>query len=245
MEQQYFDCVTKTKSYSNKRNLKNYLNYFFSGVQIDNKKMLDVGGGSGLLSLWAAVNRCESICLEPEFDGSTNGVVDNFQLLKNCISNNLPARVDKVTIQDYLAQNLNEKKDFFDLVVMSNTINHINEAAVIDMHISKSSQDYFIKLFAEILSITKTGGYLIMTDCNRNNFFNVFGVKSPLMPTIEWYKHQSPYLWKEILKKAGYNNIEINWSTPNSLGKIGRILLGYRLPAFFLLSHFKITAMKP
>lgn len=65
------------------------------------------------------------------------------------------------------------------------------------------------------------------------------------MPTIEWEKHQSPSFWLSMLKEVGFESVSMKWSSPNSLGVMGRAFLGNRIIAYFLFSHFRIEVRKP
>ena len=51
----FFDLAIEQKLYSNKRNLKTHLNFIFDNFDFKEKNMLDVGGGSGLLSFYAGL----------------------------------------------------------------------------------------------------------------------------------------------------------------------------------------------
>lgn len=86
---------------------------------------------------------------------------------------------------------------------------------------------------------------MIITDCGRRNFFNDIHLRSPFMPRIEWHKHQSPHLWLDLLKQVGFRKVSLQWTSPHCLGQFGRLLLGHRLIAYFLMSHFRIEVEKP
>jgi len=63
----YFNIVNKEQLYSSQNNLRFYLKYLFEKISFDNKRMLDIGGGAGLFSFYAACKGAtEVICLEPE-----------------------------------------------------------------------------------------------------------------------------------------------------------------------------------
>jgi hypothetical protein len=65
------------------------------------------------------------------------------------------------------------------------------------------------------------------------------------MPSIEWHKHQSPYLWTSMLAKVGYAQPRIQWSSYHALGALGRLTMGNAIVNFVTLSHFKFTMYKP
>ena len=62
--------MIEEKLYSNKKKLRSHLNYIFEDFDFSGKDILDVGGGAGLLSFYGGFCR-NSICLEPELEGSS------------------------------------------------------------------------------------------------------------------------------------------------------------------------------
>ena len=102
---------------------------------------------------------------------------------------NTPGKVEyeAKSFQDYESQNK------FDIIVMANSVNHLDENATIDLHENKESQEIYKKLFSKVHRLLKQNGILIITDCNRYNF--PLSVLKSVCATIEWRKHQSPYTW--------------------------------------------------
>lgn len=221
------------------RNLLNHVRYFFGNIDLRGKRVLDVGGGRGLLSFWTAVNGGIAVCLEPEFEGSSEDMQDSFRTLAQSLQiSSARAQQLAVTFQDY------DTDEKFDLIALANSINHLNERATVNLQHDPAAVSEYASYFRKMLSLLNREGRVIILDCDRYNFFNMLGLKSPFMPTIEWHKHQSPYFWRKLLESAGFKVVGISWSSPNSLGRLGRILLGNRLVAYFLLSHFRLEAVK-
>lgn len=236
----FYSLLLKNNLYTNIYRLKNHLTYMFGDNVLFEKKVLDVGGGFGLLTLFAAASGASAICLEPEFDGSSKGMIQTFHQLNT----NLDLRFGNAEIQTEVFQNY-KTDDIFDIVVLSNSINHLDEAATVSIQSDPDARHRFIEIFKKMYAMMKPGGKLIITDCTRYNFFNDIKMISPIMPTIEWDKHQSPYVWLTLLSQVGFEKISIKWSSPNFLGKIGRLVLGNKLAAYFLFSHFRIEVKKP
>jgi SAM-dependent methyltransferase len=235
----FFDAAIRLGVYSNKKNLKRHLNYLFGGIELDRKRVLDVGGGAGLLTIYAAVRGAEAVCVEPERDGSTGGVTGKFVPLKTAVDPGLTADLVVSSIQDYL-----NSAHAFDVVVIANAINHLNEDACIHLLDDSQARDVYKSILRPLHRAMKPGGWLVITDCSRSNFFNDIGAKSPFMPDIEWHKHQSPMVWGRLLQELGFAPARIQWSSPNTLGDLGRTVLGNRVGAYFLLSHFRLIARK-
>jgi cyclopropane fatty-acyl-phospholipid synthase-like methyltransferase len=238
LQKRFFDVAVINGAYTKPDRLQVFLNYIFDGTSLQGRNVLDVGGGTGLLTLWAAVNGANAVCLEPESAGSTQSVRKVFERMKTEISPDLKATMSPDYVQDYLASC--EKK--FDIIVMANSINHIAEEQCATLLYNEASRDSYVSFFEQLKTHLTAGGHLIVTDCDRRNFFGDLGVRSPIMPTIDWSIHQSPSTWKDLMEKAGFRITSIKWSTPNFLGTIGKVLLGNRFAAYFLFSHFRIAA---
>jgi SAM-dependent methyltransferase len=238
----FFDLMVRRKMYSKKANLKFYVNTLFENVDLAGKNVLDVGGGRGLLSFYAAVNGAQKvICLEPETDGSRNGMKQAFHDLLMEFPESLPVQLLPLTLQEYLLQ---ADAGMFDVIIMHNSINHLNEKACIDLLKNEASYREYLAIFKDVFRIMKKGGVLIITDCSCKNFFNDLGLKNILAPTIEWHKHQQPGTWISLLKKAGFCSPEIEWLSFNRLGRPGRFLLGNSFVSYLTKSMFKVKMGK-
>ncbi len=63
-----------------------YLKYLFEGVDLDNSRVLDIGGGNGVFSFYAALNGAEEvICLEPEEAGSRSSMQSKFERMSTSL----------------------------------------------------------------------------------------------------------------------------------------------------------------
>jgi len=226
--------------YSNTRNLKTFLRYLFGDFDFQNKRFIDIGGGAGLGAFYAAFRGAETaICLEPDAEGSIQGNPQRFDRFKE-LTNSKAASFVANTLQGYTE---NEVK--FDLVLLKNSINHLDEEHCVTLLDSKESQEIYSKLFDKLYDMTAPGGKIIILDCPRSNFYSRIGLKSPFQKTIEWEKHQSPTTWASLLEQSGFKNPKISWSSFNSLGKMGRVLFGNRIASYFLLSHFRLEMNRP
>jgi hypothetical protein len=235
----FFDSLVKEGLYSNKRNLKMMLNSLFKNVDFSDKKFIEVGGGNGICSFYAALRGSKKvICLEPEGDGSTQGVVDKFNFLNNKLTNNT------VILKQEIFQSYNSEGEKFDIILLNNSINHLDENAC--MHLLEDSELRIIykELFTKIWEISNNGAKIIICDCSRYNFFDFIKIRNPFTPTIEWYKHQAPEVWINMLSEVGFVYKTTRWSSFNTFGNIGKLLFGNKFMAYFLLSHFCISLEK-
>jgi len=237
--ERYLDLMVSEGFYRFKGNLKSYLSYLFKGISFIDKSMLDVGGGSGLFSLYARCMGAQPvICLEPETYGSTKGASSKLRQYADRLN------LDNIYLEPGTFQNFDPRGITFDIVLLHNSINHLSEAACINLKVSAEARKEYEVIFAKMNQVAKPGAKLIITDCSRYNFFALLGLKNPLAPNIAWHKHQSPKLWRSMLRNAGFINPHIRWSFFPGLGIIDKFLLGNRLASFFLTSHFCLDMEK-
>jgi 2-polyprenyl-3-methyl-5-hydroxy-6-metoxy-1,4-benzoquinol methylase len=232
----YLKAAVRHRLYSNERNLKNHLKYIFSSINLEGSSVLDIGGGAGLLSLYVTSQGGRATCLEPDSDGSTHGNKQRFLALQA----DLPSWAKNGTFISSTFQEF-DKDLRFDLIVIANAINHLDESACQTLLESKDSKTIYLSIFSKLRESLRPNGLLIATDCGRSNLFNSLGLTNPLMPTIEWAKHQNPSTWRKLLAQCGFTHFEVTYSPFNSLGSIGPILQNNLFVNYFTTSHFRLS----
>lgn len=220
--------------YSNPRNLGHFLTYMFGANTGYQKNVLDIGGGGGVLCLAACLDGAVSgDCVDPEGAGSTAGSTGSFEETATLFG--LPqARMIRQTFQAFEGPD-----DHYDLVFIDNAINHLDEAACIELQTSEAARAAYVAIFSQLRAMLRPNARVIISDCGRKNAFGDRSLKSPLMPTIEWNKHQQPEYWATVIEPTGFKCVRIQWSSFHTLGRPGR-LLGNESLAYFLLSHFRM-----
>ena len=79
----FYRTIVKSGFYPSQRNLKFWLHNLFKDIDLQNKNILDIGGGVGVISLYAACSGARNvICLEPELAGSSKNLQNKFNILK-------------------------------------------------------------------------------------------------------------------------------------------------------------------
>jgi len=237
--ERYLDTVVREGYFSSKENARFYLNYLFQDISLNGRSMLDIGGGSGWLSLYAACMGAKPvICLEPELEGSRKGESDKFKRLSETLS------LDSVSFQSVTFQDFDPCDQTFDIILLHNSINHLDEEACINLQHSDNARNRYKSLFQKLSELAGPGTKLIICDCSRYNLFALLRLKNPFAPTIEWHKHQSPKYWSKMLFDFGFVNPRIRGTSPSQLRIIGRFLFGNRFASYFLISHFCLVMDK-
>jgi SAM-dependent methyltransferase len=236
----YLHTIIEEGIYSNRDNLIFHLKATFDGIDFKDKRILDIGGGAGLHSFYAACNGAkEVICLEPEAEGSTPGVIEKFKKLSKRL------KCDNVILSLVTFQDFEPDGKTFDIILLYDSINHLDETACINLLKNDSSKAIYKKIFLRISSLLNKGAKLIICDCSRHNFFAFLRIRNPFLPpTMEWHKHQTPEAWADLLSDVGFVNPEIRWSSFNRLRYVGKVLLGNKFMAYFLRSHFCLIMSK-
>lgn len=236
----YLNTMVKERIYPSKGNLSFNMDSLFGDIDFKNMKVLDIGGGSGLHSFYAACSGAkEVVCLEPESEGSALGVNEKFKKLNRLLL------LDNVVLEPATLQAFESHGEAFDIILLHNSINHLDETACINLLKADCSKIIYKELFSKIYSLSNKGAKLIICDCSRYNFFALLKIHNPFAPSIEWHKHQAPEVWANLLAEVGFVNSKIRWSSFNRLRHVGRVLLGNKLMAYFLRSHFCLTMDKP
>jgi 2-polyprenyl-3-methyl-5-hydroxy-6-metoxy-1,4-benzoquinol methylase len=232
----YFDVVASEWPAVKRGNLACHLDYLFGDVDLAGARVLDIGAGDGLYSLWTAASGARQlVALEPEAEGSEARARDRLERAAGRLgSGNVEVRAEK--LQDY-----ESPPESFDVVMLIASINHLAEKACMELHRDSRAREMYRDLLHRIAELTVPGGSLIVTDASRHNLFARLPLTNPVARWIEWEKHQPPSLWAELFEEAGFERPRIRWHSFNTLRRPGRVLLGNRFAAWFLEGSFRLT----
>ncbi|MGN6497653.1 MAG: class I SAM-dependent methyltransferase [Tsuneonella sp.] len=208
----------------------------FAGIDLRGRRVLDVGSGLGWASYYAAAMGAERVVsVEPEADGSHGTMLETAAALRSELGLEDTVEIVPTTLEE---AGLSEQ---FDVVVLINSINHMNEPACVVLDRSEDARSQFRDMLAPVRDSCAPGGRLVVTDCTNRNLFGDLGVKSPMCPTIEWEKHQPPKVWVSLLRELGFTEPRVTWTPHPRLGLFGPLLAAHPLLAYVFNSHFRLT----
>ena len=223
--------------------LKHCFEYHFDSLDLEKRSVLEIGAGSGYMAaLCLAHGASRVVALEPESDGATEGVNKQFAHLTESVALGDGIEYLSISLDKFIAT---DGKETFDYILMCNVINHIDEDAVIRLHLPNADQERkrYIKTFGEIRDLLSEIGILLVSDVGRFNYWNSIGLCFPTCRTIDWSKHQDPAVWSSLILDSGFGTVDVKWLAPYRL-RYFKALVSNKLAAQFLNSHFLIRARK-
>ena len=237
-EYNYYQVIDDLKLFSNRRRLKYKLYSIFSNISFQNKNVLDIGGGVGLFCFYARIKGADKVVnLEPQLEGSSKNTSRYFHKINDTIN------TTNVYLVDQTFQNFGSKEQF-DVIILHDSINHLNEKACINLEKEETAKITYKKYVKKMYEISSDNSQIIICDCSNRNFFYDVGLKNPLAKNIEWEKHQNPTIWLKLFEEEGFTKVTLKWSSFNRFGKLGSILFGNKIISYFFTSHFCLHVRK-
>jgi 2-polyprenyl-3-methyl-5-hydroxy-6-metoxy-1,4-benzoquinol methylase len=122
-----------------------YLNYAFSELPLRDKSVLDIGCGAGITTAYAACQGAKTVVgLEPEMKGSVAGCLDQArEIVRTLDIGRGHIQMLPQTIQGYDSHGVR-----FDLVLMHNSINHLDEEACQKLHVCQTARETYTRFFS-------------------------------------------------------------------------------------------------
>ena len=134
-------------------------------------------------------------------------------------------------------------RDKFDVVVMHNSINHLDEMATCVLQHDDAARSAYLTIFRRVYDCMKEGGVLVITDAGRRNLFGDLHMQSIFAPTIGWKYHQEPEVWQSLLEESCLTKVSISWIPVYPLRWLARFMSGRAL-AYCTSSQFRLLMTK-
>ena len=210
----------------------------FPNENFESKSVLEIGAGNGIYSIWTVLQGASDvIALEPSAEGSTNVAVEKFKEFLSPLNLVDKIKISEITFQNFYKGDLNK----FDYIILINSINHLNEEMCIKLNKDAVSREYYVNLFKQMYWLLNPNGKLIITDCSNTSFYTFFGITNPFARSIEWFKHQPPEIWINLLKDAGFKNPKVDWTYHP---RLPRGIFNNRIAANFYNNLFRLEVIK-
>jgi SAM-dependent methyltransferase len=211
--------------------------FLFEGIPLTGAHLLDVGCGAGAWAIWAALYGAQrALGIEPESHGSHPDTLGTFRKAIDVLQ--LGGHVQGLGLP---LQELPTPERPFDIVMMYNVINHLDEDSVVSLHADEMAFRRYVDLLRYVRSQIAPEGWVIVADCGRTNFWDLMGLRSPMAPTIEWRKHQNPAVWAKVFEAAGFRTIDVRWSPVYPFSR----LTANRVAQYLTASHFVLRVRAP
>jgi SAM-dependent methyltransferase len=205
----------------------------FDGVELRGKTVLEIGSGTGLLSIYMALRGAQVTSLEPEMVGSTSGVLATQR-----------ARCEALGLSvESVAADFNtwQTDRTFDVIVARSTINHLYPS---EHHARWDAPTWngYVRMLRRVKGMLSPGGVFVASDAARYGFWR-FVRKYAKQPWkqgktgVNWRHHQNAATWAKLLRAAGFRSVERDYPVPASLRPIGGLFRN-SLAAFWLKGAF-------
>ena len=209
----------------------------FEGVPLEGRQVLEIGSGTGLLSIYLALHGAHVTSLEPELVGSTSGVIAKQR--KRCQELGLD-RVE-VVAADFNTWDTDAQ---FDVIVCRSAINHLYAS---DRHALRHPPTFeaYLAVAAHVRRLLRPNGTFIATDACRYNFWLFVSrwIKQPWNSKrtgVNWRHHQNAPTWRRIFERAGFTT-RVTYPVPYRL-RTAAAVAATPVGSFFLQGHFCLHA---
>ncbi|HUT89244.1 MAG TPA: class I SAM-dependent methyltransferase [Thermoguttaceae bacterium] len=211
----------------------------FRGVDFRGKRVLDIGSGKGLMTVFAALSGAEHVVsMEPELQGSRSEVA---QILQGRIER---LALENVTVlpEDFNAWD--PKGETFDIILSFQSLEHLDESPHHALFHSQT-HERCVRITSRMRSLLNDGGLAVVTNACRYGLFALlrpYGIKRPWdrkVTNINWRIHQNPRVWRHLFVEGGFSRVNIIYPLPYSLRALKAVVanpvVNFSLRAAFCL----------
>lgn len=215
--------------------------HYFDGVALEGRRVLEIGSGTGTLSLYMALTGASVVSMEPEMWGSTPGAAS----LQAGRAKRLGVALEFLDA-DFNAWDFAGRQ--FDVIVLEACINHLHESEHSALA-HPPTFDAYRGIAQRMLALLAPGGVVVASDASRHAFFTMaknYGIRRPwnwTQTSINWRVHQNGRTWAQIFKSAGFSSTQVDYPVPLRLSAF-KPIVNTSLANFFLQGRFILKAWR-
>lgn len=208
----------------------------FDHIDFRGKNVLEIGCGKGMMCLWAKIHGANHVVgLEP----LAQGCYDSAKCYKDFSTMVVELGLENIEMLPARLEDYHPSEANFDVVLSLASINHLDEQSCIELRQSETARQRYVNRFKHVRDLMATRGILFIVDGSDRNFFGDLHVRNPFNPHLEWFKHQPPECWAQLLSKCGFTNPRISWLsgalfTHLGIGTVPRAMSYFHSSAFRL-----------
>ena len=140
--EKYYEVMLSEGIHNSEETLEFALDTLFGNFDFTDTRVLDIGGGRGLFSFYAASCGAEEvICVDPESAGSSLGVHAKFIRIRRLLG------LSNVKLEPLAFQEYESDGKPFDLIILHNSINHLDETACIHLMTDEGARAFYQSIF--------------------------------------------------------------------------------------------------
>lgn len=196
----------------------NFLYHFneqFRGLEVRGKRMLEIGCGSGALSLYLAsvldVGHLDAID-EAEGEGNPVSILETLETTVHTLG------LKNITVMKKDIMQFHPSEPY-DIVVSNNAMHHVCEHGLLKWDIRARKK--YVEIFKHLKGLLKPEGVLLLREYSR---YTIWQFLPGRYDEVEWSLHPSKGEWLRVLRQAGYRNISHRYACPYAL-RLGAALV--------------------
>lgn len=190
------------------REYRNFCRAMFETIDFRGKNVLEIGCGKGMMCLWAKIHGANRVVgLEP----LAEGCYDSTACYKDFLTIVSEVGLEDIEVLPTRLEEYRPSAVKFDIVLSFASINHLDEKSCIDLRRSATAHSRYVDLFSHVRQLMPEYGTLLIADASNRSFYSDLHLRNPFNPHIEWFKHQPPECWAQLLSECGFTNPRISW----------------------------------